>query len=113
MILGLDGMRCSISYLVMMKSGLRGEIGVLEKDETVEVGIGDREPSVGFQKQAYVLPKVGSTGVPLTTVNVDFTKLKLLRINDRNLVSEINRGNFLNNLYDWDRQRIADEAGEQ
>ncbi|MGH6891907.1 MAG: alpha-2-macroglobulin family protein, partial [Dongiaceae bacterium] len=66
-----------------------------------------------FQKQAYVLPKVGSTGVPITTVNVDFTKLRLLRINDRNLVGEINRGNFLGNLYDWDRQRIANEAGEE
>ncbi len=109
----LDGMSYGSSYQVTLKSGLPGEIGALEKDEIVEVGIGDREPSVGFQKQAYVLPKVGSTGVPLTTVNVDFTKLKLLRINDRNLVSEINRGNFLNNLYDWDRQRIADEAGEQ
>ncbi|HKP22713.1 MAG TPA: alpha-2-macroglobulin, partial [Dongiaceae bacterium] len=109
----LDGMSYGSSYQVTLKSGLPGEIGALEKDELVEVGIGDREPSVGFQKQAYVLPKVGSTGVPLTTVNVDFTKLKLLRINDRNLVSEINRGNFLNNLYDWDRQRIADEAGEQ
>src|SRR5262245_6467351 len=109
----LDGMSYGSSYQVTLRSGLPGEIGALEKDELVEVGIGDREPSVGFQKQAYVLPKVGSTGVPLTTVNVDFTKLKLLRINDRNLVSEINRGNFLNNLYAWDAQRIADEAGEQ
>ncbi len=109
----LDGLSYGASYQVTLKSGLPGEIGALAKDEIVDVGIGDREPSVGFQKQAYVLPKVGSTGVPLTTVNVDFTKLKLLRINDRNLVGEINRGNFLNNLYDWDRQRIAEESGEQ
>src|SRR4029453_17789850 len=109
----LDGMSYGSSYQVTLKSGLPGEIGALDKDETVEVGIGDREPSVGFQKQAYVLPKVGSTGVPLTTVNVGFTKLKLLRINDRNLVSEINPGNFPNNLSAWDAQRIADEAGEQ
>jgi alpha-2-macroglobulin len=109
----VEGLSYGNSYQVTLKSGLPGEIGALEKDETIDVGIGDREPSVGFQKQAYVLPKVGSTGVPLTTVNVDFTKLKLLRINDRNLVGEINRGNFLNNLYDWDRRRIADEAGEQ
>lgn len=109
----LDGLSYGSSYAVTLKSGLPGEIGALEKDAVIDIAIGDREPSVGFQKQAYVLPKVGSTGVPLTTVNVDFTKLKLLRINDRNLVGEINRGNFLNNLYDWDRQRIADEAGEQ
>jgi len=109
----LQGLSYGNSYQVTLKSGLPGEIGALGQDEIVQVGIGDREPSVGFQKQAYVLPKVGSTGVPLTTVNVEFTKLKLLRINDRNLVSEINRGNFLNNLYDYDRQRIANEAGEQ
>ncbi|MEZ5829934.1 MAG: MG2 domain-containing protein [Dongiaceae bacterium] len=109
----LDGLDYGASYQITLKSGLPGEIGALEKDAVVDVAIGDREPSVGFQKQAYVLPKVGSTGVPLTTVNVDFTKMKLLRINDRNLIGEINRGNFLNNLYDWDRRRIANEAGEQ
>jgi hypothetical protein len=109
----LDGLSYGASYQVTLKSGLPGEIGSLATDEVIDVAIGDRESSVGFQKQAYVLPKVGSTGVPLTTVNVEFTKLKLLRVSDRNLVSEINRGNFLNNLYDWDRERIADEAGEQ
>jgi uncharacterized protein YfaS (alpha-2-macroglobulin family) len=109
----LDGLSYGTSYQVTLKSGMPAEIGALAEDQVVDVAIGDREPSVGFQKQAYVLPKVGSTGIPLTTVNVDFTKLKLLRINDRNLVGEIDHGNFLNNLYEYDRQRIADEAGEQ
>ncbi len=109
----LDGLSYGRSYQVTLKNGLPAEIGSLARDEIVDVAIGDREPSVGFQRQAYVLPKVGSTGVPLTTVNVDFTKLKLLRINDRNLVDAINRGNFLSNLYDWDRQRIANEVGEE
>jgi uncharacterized protein YfaS (alpha-2-macroglobulin family) len=109
----LDGLGYGGSYQVTLKRGLPAEIGALAEDQVIDVAIGDREPSVGFQKQAYVLPKVGSTGVPLTTVNVDFTRLKLLRINDRNLVGEINRGNFLNNLYEWDSRRIADEAGEQ
>jgi hypothetical protein len=109
----LDGLGYGSSYQVTLKKGLPAEIGSLADDEVVDVALGDREPSVGFQKQAYVLPKIGSTGVPLTTVNVDFTKLKLLRINDRNLVGEINRGNFLSNLYQYDGRRIADEAGEQ
>ncbi|HEY1384319.1 MAG TPA: alpha-2-macroglobulin [Dongiaceae bacterium] len=108
----LDGFSYGSSYQVTLKKGLPAEIGSLADDQVVDVAIGDREPSVGFQKQAYVLPKVGSTGVPLTTVNVAFTKLKLLRINDRNLVGEIDRGNFLNNLYEYDAQRIADETGE-
>jgi uncharacterized protein YfaS (alpha-2-macroglobulin family) len=109
----LDGLDYGNSYQITLKSGLPAEIGMLQQDATVTMDIGDRAPSVGFAKQAYVLPKIGSTGVPLTTVNVDFTKLKLLRINDRNLINEINRGSFLTNLYDWDRTRIAAETGEQ
>ena len=108
-----DGMEYGRSYQVTLKSGLPAEIGALQEDKVVDLTIGDRAPSVGFAKQAYVLPKIGSTGVPLTTVNVEFTKLKLLRINDRNLVNELNRGSFLTNLYDWDRSRIAAETGEQ
>ena len=45
----LDGMSYGASYQVTLKSGLPGESGALEKDEIVEVAIGDREPSVGFQ----------------------------------------------------------------
>ncbi len=109
----LDGLEYGRSYQVTLKSGLPAEIGALQEDKIVDLAIGDRAPSVGFAKQAYVLPRIGSTGVPLTTVNVDFTKLKLLRINDRNLVNELNRGSFLTNLYDWDSSRIAAETGEQ
>jgi uncharacterized protein YfaS (alpha-2-macroglobulin family) len=108
-----DGLEYGRSYEVTLKSGLPAEIGALQQDEIVNLDIGDRAPSVGFAKQAYVLPKIGSTGVPLTTVNVEFTKLKLLRINDRNLVNEINRGSFLTNLYNWDSTRIASETGEE
>jgi hypothetical protein len=109
----LDGLDYGRSYQVTLKSGLPAEIGALQQDEIVNLDIGDRAPSVGFAKQAYVLPKIGSTGVPLTTVNVDFTRLKLLRINDRNLVNELNRGSFLTNLYNWDSDRIAAETGEK
>ncbi len=108
-----DGLEYGRSYQVTLKRGLPAEIGALQEDKLVDLAIGDRAPSVGFAKQAYVLPKIGSTGVPLTTVNVDFTKLKLLRINDRNLVNELNRGSFLTNLYNWDSERIAAETGEK
>lgn len=109
----LEGLEYGRSYQVTLKSGLPAEIGALQEDKVVDLAIGDRAPSVGFTNQAYVLPKVGSTGVPLTTVNTDFTRLRLLRINDRNLVNEINRGSFLTNLYDWDSSRIASEVGEK
>jgi uncharacterized protein YfaS (alpha-2-macroglobulin family) len=85
----------------------------LTENEAWAFTIGDRAPSIGFRNQAYVLPKIGSTGVPLITVNVDKAKLRLMRINDRNLINELYDGRFLNNLEEYDRERIAEKSGEE
>ena len=37
-----------------------------------------------------MLPREGSAGLPVTTINVDKVKLRLVRINERNLVPSIN-----------------------
>lgn len=110
----LDGLTYGATYKVTLRKGLPGGIGGrLETDKELEVAIGDRDPSVGFRNQAYVLPRVGSTGVPLYTVNVEHVKLQVLRINDRNLVGELNDHRFLTNLYQYDGRRIAEERGEE
>ncbi|TXH34772.1 MAG: alpha-2-macroglobulin family protein [Rhodospirillaceae bacterium] len=110
----IDGLAYSQSYQISILKGLPASIsGQIDSDQKIDLSIGDREPSVGFRNQAYVLPRVGSTGVPLYTVNVDRVKLKLLRINDRNLVETLNERRFLTNLYEYDGRRIADESGEE
>jgi hypothetical protein len=42
-----------------------------------------------FSGAGYVLPKQDTSGLPLTTINVDKVKLRLLRVNERNLVPSI------------------------
>ncbi|TDQ81476.1 hypothetical protein A8950_2544 [Dongia mobilis] len=85
----------------------------LDRNEEWAFSVGDRNPTVGFRNQSYVLPKIGSTGIPVITVNVDTVALRLMRINDRNLVNELYEGRFLNNLEEYDRERIAQESGEE
>ncbi len=110
----IEGFDYSKTYQVTVLKGLPAAFrGTLDESQKIEVAIGDREPSVGFRNQAYVLPRIGSTGVPLFSVNVDRVKLKMLRINDRNLIQQLNDRRFLNNLYEYDGRRIAEETGEE
>jgi uncharacterized protein YfaS (alpha-2-macroglobulin family) len=101
-------------YKLTILKGLPSLYGdKLAKNEEWSFSIGDRAPSIGFRNQAYVLPKIGSTGVPVISVNVDKVKLRLLRINDRNLINELYEGRFLNNLEEYDRERIAEQSGAE
>jgi hypothetical protein len=110
----LDGLSYGTTYKVTLLKGMPGGLGGhLDADKALELAIGDRDPSVGFRNQAYVLPRIGSTGVPIYTVNVQHVKLQLLRINDRNLIGELNDRRFLTNLYEYDGKRIAEERGEE
>src|SRR5437667_8810250 len=50
----------------------------------------DRKPAISFAGTGYVLPREGNAGLPVTTINLDKVKLRLVRINERNLVPSIN-----------------------
>jgi uncharacterized protein YfaS (alpha-2-macroglobulin family) len=72
----------------------------------------DRSPSVGFRGKSYVLAKSGPQTVPLTSVNVARATLRLLRINDRNLINEINNNRIRELLALYDARKIERKTGE-
>ena len=101
-------------YRVTVLRGLPSAGGEkLAKQENVDFLVGDSEPSLGFKSATYVLPRDGSIGVPLYSVNVTKAKLRLLRINDRNLIQTIQRGLFLRAVDNYDADTIAQDTGEQ
>jgi len=101
-------------YRVTVLTGLPSSEGEkLAKQENVDFLVGDSEPSVGFKSATYVLPRVGSLGVPLYSVNVTKAALRLLRINDRNLVQTIQRGLFLRAVDSYDADTVAQDTGEE
>jgi uncharacterized protein YfaS (alpha-2-macroglobulin family) len=102
------------SYLVTALAGLPSATGdKLARTEENTVTVGDRSPSLGFRGNAYILPKVGSAGVPLVSVNVDNAKLALYRVNDRNIVQAIVNGNFLAGVNQWSASNLGDHLGEK
>ncbi len=87
----LDGLKHGDTYEIELLAGFPAATG----DKTREgwktrIVVPDRKPSISFAGAGYVLPREGSPGLPVTTVNVDKVKLRLVRINERNLVPSIN-----------------------
>ncbi len=100
-------------YVVTLRSGLPSLTGeALVHDVPLEVYIRDRAPSVRFPGRTYVLPAHGPRALPVETINADHLELRLLRVSDRNLVTAIQQGNFLQALGAWEGERFEELLAE-
>ncbi|CAK0748137.1 alpha-2-macroglobulin [Gammaproteobacteria bacterium] len=113
----LTGLDHGTTYRVTVRQGLPGENGLtVKKDEIQSFRVPDRNPLVAFRGTGFILPRVGSEGVPVTTVNLDRVTVKVYRINDRNLVGAIRDGDnerrFTEQLSEYRAEEIADNHGE-
>ncbi|MCW0182806.1 MAG: MG2 domain-containing protein [Zavarzinia sp.] len=110
----IEGARFGEAYEIAVAKGLPGTEGVkLDRDEQAAITVGNRPESLGFTQSAYILPKVGATGIPLQSVNTDKARLTLYRINDRNILPTIANGNFMRILSTYDAEEIAQNSGEK
>ncbi|MBI1208335.1 MAG: alpha-2-macroglobulin family protein [Azospirillum sp.] len=109
----LTGVENGAAYQLTLRQGLPGTEGlILHQDETQKVRVGNRTPTVGFRGQAFILPRTATGGIPVVTVNLDSVALKLYRINDRNLVGQINGSHITESLSGWSAREVADTQGE-
>ncbi len=109
----IDGLDYGARYTITALHGLpSANDDELANTDSVTVEVGDRASSVGFPGSTYVLPKVGSTGIPIVSVNIDKAKLQVLRITDRNLVQQIYQGKWLRALDGYERDQIPEEIGD-
>ncbi|MDH3230602.1 MAG: alpha-2-macroglobulin family protein [Alphaproteobacteria bacterium] len=100
-------------YATTLLAGLPAGDGLKTADtERFNIAIPDRKPSVNFKGAAYVLPSQGERALPIDAVNVREADLKILRINDRNLIGEINKGSISSLMSQWDVSRVAELDGE-
>src|SRR5712671_551739 len=108
----LDGMKHGGVYNVEILAGLPAATGERTRETfTTRVVIPDRKPSIRFSGAGYVLPKEGTSGLPLTTVNVDKVKLRLLRVNERNLVPSIDAERLTMSFSPYDVDEVVNRAG--
>ena len=86
----LDGLKHGEIYNVELLAGLPAATGEkMPETFKTRIVVPDRKPSIRFSGTGYVLPREGRAGLPVTTINVDKVKLRLLRVNERNLVPSI------------------------
>ncbi|MGB5062387.1 MAG: hypothetical protein WBQ37_01320, partial [Candidatus Competibacter sp.] len=110
----VEGVSHGQSYTITARAGIpsaAGEKTRVSQEFTAKVE--DREPVLGFRGTTYVLPKTGGQHLPLTSVNLDAARLRVLRINDRNLLREIENRRITNLLDGYDLNAIAEHSGEQ
>src|SRR5580692_5284802 len=108
----LDGMKHGGNYNIEVLAGLPAATGErLRETFTTRVVIPDRKPQLRFSGTGYVLPKQGTSGLPLTTVNLDKVKLRLLRVNERNLVPSIDAERLTMTFSSYEVDEIINSTG--
>src|SRR6266853_2485095 len=108
----LDGMKHGGVYNLDILAGLPAATGERTRETfTTRVVIPDRKPQIRFSGTGYVLPKEGTSGLPLTTVNVDKVKLRLLRVNERNLVPSIDAERLTMSFSPSDVDEVVNRTG--
>ncbi|HEY0835776.1 MAG TPA: alpha-2-macroglobulin [Azospirillum sp.] len=109
----VGGLSHGSAYAITLRQGLPGVDGLaLKADEVQRLRVADRRPLVAFRGNAFILPRAGGEGIPLTTVNLQGVAVKVLRINDRNLTPNMRSGRLLEPLNPYGRDEIADGEGE-
>jgi uncharacterized protein YfaS (alpha-2-macroglobulin family) len=85
----LTGFNFGNDYTISLKAGLPGIAGQLAKDSQFRVDIPNRPPELGFAApDNIVLPRLGTQGLPIRSVNVPKIDVRILRIADDNLLLE-------------------------
>ena len=109
----ISGADYGTQYKVVVRKGLTANDKPLLKDTPLVVDIPHRDPSFWFKRSAYVLPVASDAKVPLFSTNTDTVNLKLLRINERNILSPWVQNKFQQELYSEDLNTIANTTGEE
>jgi uncharacterized protein YfaS (alpha-2-macroglobulin family) len=92
----VEGLKHGERYAVVLRQGLPSNVGEsLLKNADYEIYVKDRSPQAHFAGRAYVLPRLGQLGAPLTTVNTSKVSVDIYRVGDRNLLAQVAGDDFL------------------
>ncbi|MGL5448087.1 MAG: alpha-2-macroglobulin family protein, partial [Rhabdaerophilum sp.] len=111
----VEGLRHGERYGIVLRAGIPSTIAGenLLKNADYDIYVRDRKASARGSGRAYVLPKTGQQGIPVVSVNTTTLGVKILRIGDRNLVSTIRDGGFLDPIEPYKMRSIIENSGQQ
>ena len=108
----VEGLQHGERYAIVVRQGLPSAVGEsLLKSADYEIYVRDRSPQAHFAGKAYVLPRQGQLGAPLTTVNTTKVSVDVYRVGDRNLMSSVTRDDFLKPISSSRASEIESQDG--
>ncbi|WP_342453143.1 alpha-2-macroglobulin family protein [Jiella mangrovi] len=109
----IDGVKHGERYRIVARPGITSIDGErLAKQAEISVYVRDRDPSVRFATNAYVLPAGGQATIPVVTINADTVEAKVQRIGERGLADALSSERFLRALSQWQIDEISSQRGE-
>ena len=109
----VEGVKHGQRYHIVARPGIRSADGeTLARPVDITVYVRDRDPSVRFATNAYVLPGGLDATIPVTTVNTDELKARVQRVGERSLSRSIGDAEFLRQLAEYQLDAITEERGE-
>lgn len=109
----ISGLAFGSAYQLTLKKGLAGTKDYkLSEDQSVNLLIKHRKPSIVFRERGYILPAKGPQLLPLKAINVPSVKITVFEIPLRNLPGLMNENSFLNQIGSWESERFKNEIGE-
>ena len=110
----VEGLKHGERYAIVLRQGLPSAVGEqLLKSADYEIYVRDRSPQAHFAGKAYVLPRQGQAGAPLVTVNASKVGIDVYRVGDRNLLSVVNRDDFLKPIESSRADEIESDDGQK
>src|ERR1700692_4636289 len=113
----VEGLQHGGSYTVTLRAGLPSVVHEsLSKSADFSIYVRDRKPAVHFSSTAYVLPRTGQRGIPVTSTNTRAIAVEIYRLGDRSLVDTLGsensgRGDFQRSLSRYDIEQLRDSRG--
>ncbi len=109
----ISGVNHGQDYAITLRVGLPAVSGeTLSQNQRFQARVEDRPPNLGFRGSGYILPREGAQGLPLTSVNLNSARLKVLRIVDRNLIQALQQGRLDRVLDGYAINYLENTAGE-
>src|SRR5438067_3375207 len=108
----LDVLKHGETYQIELLAGFPAASGeTMPETFRGRIVVPDRKPAISFAGAGYVLPREGAAGMPVTTINLDRVKVRLVRVNDRNLVPSINAEKLSMSFGSDDVDEVINQAG--
>lgn len=109
----ISGLAFGSAYKVTLKKGIAADRNYkLAEDQTIDLLIKHRKPSIVFRERGYILPAKGPQLLPLKAINVPSVKIKVFKVPLRNLPNVMNQADFLSQLYPSKIEQLKNDDGE-